>query len=392
MKPKSTEDLSWMADARARRDFVKSLVAAGTGTLVITSGAYGESRFTETGCNPSPADSLIFFMGLLTDVQQQAVDQFAQKVIGELSNCEQVLKKVYDQCLVLEKELERSALKSEARHMRELLEVQRAHARLLRDYVGATSDLQYAGMHSLAFVSERILKSAKDLRPSDGGMILSTEGVAALKEIIRLVKEYKDSNKKAGMAQEDHQAELTRIHAQIKSIKDWLMNASNLIVQAETSQAQNAATLRRQARGEITKAITELGKLPPDASPSSDKDQPKEKLALLLSGVGKWIEQQQTGKMARMDSYGPSSTIRLASFPGSSKSPQVNVRSLLGEHCPPASILRALHCLSIVTPVWLLPISVEDRVNLIEDALNLSRFQCLENRSIRDFASALASV
>lgn len=173
-----------------RRTFLARMMAVGVGAALIPNEKAIAGAETQDECKPSAADSLILYLDLLSEIQFQAVKNLYTKVVVLLKSCQQVFDEVYEQVKILEAELNKSKLKSQAKQIRELAEAGRANARLMRDYLGISGSVEYANLNTLAIVSERVAQTAQNLLP-EGEVVLSASGVAALNKIINLVKTYK---------------------------------------------------------------------------------------------------------------------------------------------------------------------------------------------------------
>jgi hypothetical protein len=111
----------------------------------------------------------------------------------------------------------------------------------------------------------------------------------------------------------------------------------------------------------------------------------------LLEGTQKWIDDPTLGDISYDRGQNQSPFVRVAnnSLPSRMVDRQ-RVRAVLNTHCGPGSFLRALYCLSLVTPIWVLYSKADQRIPLIEHVLEL--FSCPSSGSKSDLAVALANI
>jgi hypothetical protein len=373
-----------------RRTFLTRLAAGGVGASLVSGKQVRASAETDDTCKPSAADSLILYLDLLSEVQFQAVKEKYLGVVGLLKSCERVFDEVYKQVKILEAELNKSKLKTQARQIRDLVEAGRANARLMRDYLGVSGRVEYASLNALTIVGERVAQTANALLP-EGELVLSAAGAAALREIVRLVKTYKEVQGKASVAQVDHTDALNLIHNQIAKIRQLIFSSSEAIANADESPSQ-AAQLRTIANKSLKDAIAELKQLP-QAKPDEPGVKPaRDTLVTLLEGTQKWISSSAAGGISYGTGHGEAVIVRVANHAGlaSLDGSRQRVRGALNEHCGPGSILRTLYCLSLVIPVWFLFDNPSEREPLLEDVLNL--FPCPSEGNKSKLALALAQI
>lgn len=376
-----------------RRTFLARLVAGGMGASLFSGTQVVASTETETACKPSAADSLILYLGLLSEVQFQAVKKEYVKVVGLLKSCEQVFDEIYKEVKVLEGELDKSKLKTQAKQIRDLVEAGRANARLMRDYLGISGRVEYASLNALTIVGERVAQTANALLP-EGEIVLSAAGVAAIRKIIALVKTYKEGQGKASVAQVDHTEALNTIHKQVARISELIFSGSEAIAGADDPNVSpsRAAELLRTAINSIKDAIAELRQLP-QATPDEPGVKPaRDTLVHLLEGTQKWISNPAAVRISYGTGPGQAVFLEVGHHigAGSLDESRPRVRGALNAHCGPGSFLRILYCLSLVVPVWVLFESPSERQPLLEDVLQL--FPCPRGGSKSDLALQLAQI
>jgi hypothetical protein len=376
-----------------RRTFLARVMGGGVGAAFMTNEGAMAHIETDAECKPSAADSLILYLDLLTEIQFQAVKDQYTKVVILLKSCQQVFDEVYEEVKILEAELNKSKLKSQARQIRELAETGRASARLMRDYLGISGSVEYASLNTLSIVSEQVAHTAQNLLP-EGEVMLSAAGVSALNKIIGLVNEYKKQQSKATTSQVDHREALNDIHRKIVRIRELLFSASYAIAGADEPgvNAARAGNLKSQANDSINQAIKLLNELPQAKPEQADAAQPRDTFVTLLHGTQKWISNPAAAEISYARGSDQAIFVQVGSytrFTGLNERRQ-RVRSALNIHCGPSSILRTLYCLTLVIPIWVLFPSPTDRLPLIEDVLDL--FPCPSGGSKTDLASTLAQI
>jgi hypothetical protein len=388
MKTQNTPNLTDNNQGFERRTFLAQIVATGLGSSAFSHQEPHLDGGVDPTCGASPADSLFLYIDLLSEIQFSAAKGELGVVVGLLKQCEQVLDEVYLQVKLLEAELSKAKMKAQAKQIRDLVEANRANARLIRDYLGTSPRAEYASLNTLAVFSDQVLRAAQNLQ---GEVVLSSAGVAALERIIKLVRDYKETQMKTVEARTDHVAVLDDTHKQIREIRKLLLSASIAISSAEDPgvSASRVSDYRRLADRDIEQAIAELKRVPDSAPEPPQTKSPRNILILLLEGTQKLIRKNLVSRSSGQDEP---MFIRAASLAASAiPDSRQRVREILRNHCPPATWFRGIYCLALIAPILALFSDPDQRTPLIEHVLDL--FPCRDQEgSMSKLAGALAQI
>jgi hypothetical protein len=378
-KQQPTPNISPAKTDSKRRDFLTRSLTGGIGlALVASQPALAGEDLKQAVCEAklAPSDALAQFYSLLFNIQSENYHE----LIGELSEASRACTSLFNDLSrlvdALEKEVAR-AQKAQVQQLRDLTEIGRAHASLIRNPDGVqTSPALLTG---LSLVSAQVGKTAQDLLPP-GENTLSAEASRILNEIVRLVHESVPKQAHLKEVQQDVREKDELIRRETRRIEDVLRSARESAVVADnplTSRGQVLAA-RGQAVSKITEALDSLQTLKTRINQSKEALESLDLLVLLLEGTRQWIKEPE-----KIAAFRPGSSQDLSGSAQADGSQQSNharragmaasLDRILAHHCPPGSSWQVAGCATLLGVInglnYFRRPSTEQRISAIERSL-----------------------
>ena len=377
-----------------RREFFKRFATGAAGLAVSPYSENQPDGNAELECRVSVADSLMFYFQLVTQVHSELDIAVAKPYEESYQRSESMFERLLQEIRTLEDELNKSKTRAQARHMRDLVELGRANAQLIRASVKKNRPLLTAD--PVAVVSAQVCKVAEELLPA-AEVTLSSAATEALKRIICLIHEQETRRQTEKLPRSGLTADINYIQREILAVMDSLWSGAEAAAKAD-APGQDAEAMRRIAEEQVGKAISSVqalkAKYGQQLSKLASAEPGRGALAIdmfidILAGAKKWVADPSLLPVTAQAYRREGGAFRTVSWSRSSARDSLwsRIGSALSGSCQADTWLRRAWCLSLVGPILVQHSSPDERKPRIERVLEL--FRCPFSGSMAGLAELL---
>lgn len=358
-KQKLASDPSQQQTDRIRRTFLRRSVIGGLALALIPGRRAAGAALSDESCSgkPAPSDALNNYYSMMLEIQSHVSFEIQNDYWTVTRGCSELFDQLKGLVGQLEKEITRSRMKAQVEQMRELTEIGRAHAKLIR---ASVSSAELNGLVTgWALVGEQVGRTAQNLLPA-GQNVLSPDASRILNEIVKLVNEaIPEQQSKIAQTQERTSALTTALRGKIGNVENYLREASRFAVVAENrfSKPDEATKARATAAELVGKAIAELGELKTIvtqncAGKCGEGLVAIDDLSRLLEGTQQWIKEPE--KVLAFNASRDESNVAMNALARRERlsyaHPVIADRldNVLARRCPPGSSLQTALCTTLV--------------------------------------------
>jgi hypothetical protein len=337
----------------------------------------------------------------MLELQSQVHFEVEREFRAVARGCNQLFDQLRNLVGQLGKEITRARAKAQVQKMRELTDLGRAHANMIRASAVSSADIG-ALVSGWAAVGEQVGRTAQDMLPA-GDNVLSTEASRILNEIVKLVNEsIPEKQREIDASQKRTSALTTALREKIGSVENHLQGASQAAVVADNRLSKPAEVITARATaydltGRAVKDLTGLRSIvaPNCTSKCSEALSIIDDLVLLLEGTQQWIKEPE--KVMAFNASRGESGIAGQALARQNQTHYAHpvvaggLNNVLDRHCPPGSSLRVAFCTTcVLLPVkawaWWRSPSSDQLVNALESGVRRANrtLSCAEARRLAE--------
>lgn len=378
-----------------RREFFKRFATGAVGLAASPLHGNQPGTLSDPECKVSAADSLMFYFQLITRVHSELDRAVAKPYEEKLKRTESMFNRLLKEIGVLEDELSKSKIRAQARQMRDLAELGRSNAQLLRASTTSKNRLLLSG-DPLGVVAAQVCTLAQELLPT-ARVTLRGAATEALRNILCIVHEQETQRQAEPLPKEGLIVELNYIQREILAVMDALWAGAEAAAKADF-RGQDSAALRIRAQDQIGKAISMLQGLKAKYDlelRNLASTEPRGSLSIdmlidILTGAKKWVGDPSLLPVTAQSYRSEGAEFRtIANW--SEASPESlwsRIGGALSNSCEADTWLRRAWCLSLIGPILIQHSDPGDRQSRIERVLDL--FRCPYSGSMAGLAYLLA--
>ena len=379
-----------------RREFFKRFATGAVGLAASPIHGNHADGMSDPECKVSAADSLMFYFQLINRVHGELDRAVAKPYEQGYQESENMFDRLLKEIRILEGELRQSKMRAQARQMRNLAELGRSNAQILRTSTSSKTRGLISG-DALDVVGEQVCNVAKELLPA-AQVTLSPAATEALRRILCIIHERQTRRETEKLPKDGLTTELNYIQREILAAGDALFAGAEVAAKADF-RGQNPAALRIKAQEQVGKAISILQSLKAKYQEQLRKlfsiESQRGSLSIdmlidILTGARKWVGDPSLLPVTAQGYGSEGGAFRtIANWSGSSPdSLWSSIGGALSNSCEADTWLRRAWCLSLIGPILIQHNDPNDRQPRIERVLDL--FKCPHSGSMAGLAYLLA--
>jgi hypothetical protein len=306
----------------------------------------------------------------LLKVQAEAFFAASGGIIQASKLCSDTLKKINDQVDILRNEIQNSHTTVQAQQLRDVVDFGNAHVALIKASLGSPQAARGTVPTTLAVLSDHLSRVTQDLLPA-GDIKLNAKAKAALEELFKLVKSFREVPEQTGLAQQEYQCRIAKIRTDIDGIRDSMFLASSSVTDAEMitstvgqQEARNKAAemidqvkakveaLKTNSKPCLEKNAADTATTQPEQSQDKAVSVPRsatDLLIALLEGTARVVRNPQL--ISRLDNRTDRPTFLPAKFDGSSAAAESlfdRVQRAISDTCPRGTAFKTAWCINLI--------------------------------------------